>query len=168
MYGYQRYLPVSLLRTLSILEKILGIRDATFIILPLLLLGAVIGKEARKKRGFYLTGLIVSFGCLCIEAFVLRLQGQLAVSYIFFTYPTAYFLFHVVTDFKNKRSNEVFAHLGKVSMLVYCVHPIIGELTDGVVKSNLLHYLLTLFSATLFGLFVVWYKKRREVKKCLV
>lgn len=128
-----------------------GVADAVLCILPLLLLGAYIHEEKKREQSFYLVGYIVSFFGLCIEAFWLRSIGQLSTSYIFFTFPVAYFLFHILISCETIQRKKIADILGGISMVVYCVHPIVGEVTDGIISNSIHHFVVTAALSTILA-----------------
>ena len=164
-YGYIWLLPERMKNILLLMDAFPAFRDALFCILPLLLLGTYIRIENEKNTVFKVVGFAISFFALCIEAFFLKGKGQTAVSYIFFTYPTAYFFMQVVLVIRNTSLKKIAWILGKVSLIVYCVHPMIGELIDKAFSNNVAHYIVTVILATEIGLVWVFVKEKVGGKK---
>ena len=131
-------------------------------ILPtLLLLGVYISGEKRKPIRAYLIGFSASFVLLSVEAFMLKKMGIVAVSYIVFTLPTMYFLFHIILEVRLPISPERAGFLGAISTFVYCVHPMFIETMGRKIESSVLTYLFVAVSATMAAsLFVI-------IKRCL-
>ena len=142
-YGYKVFLPEPVTQVFGIMDKFPGFTDAIFCILPLLILGTLIREGRKGKTEFYAFGFVFSFLLLCSEAFLLKSRGQLAASYIFSTYPTAYFLFQLILCTHIPISQNLSMKMSSISLLVYCIHPMFGEITDALLTSNTLHYLVT-------------------------
>lgn len=159
-YAYSRYIPAPF----SIVLEKLG----TFLcLLPLLAVGSVIAKQKQKSLGFYLTGFALSFVGLIAEAFILRHCGQNAVSYVFFTLPVAYFLFCLIVNLKTELKSELPRTLGAISLFIYCVHPILVELTDHIFQSTLIHFSFVTLGSTFLGFGYYYLRKRLKRKKVI-
>lgn len=164
-YGYILFLPDEIRSILLWINKFPALRDAVFCILPLLLLGTYIRIENEKSTVFKVLGFILAFLMLCVEAFFLKGKGQTAVSYIFFTYPTAYFLMELILEIRCKGLKKISGILGQVSLIVYCVHPMIGEVTDKVLVNSAFHYIITVVLATGIGFVLVFMKEKLRGKQ---
>lgn len=159
-YGYREILPDVLRNIFAILDIFEGMRDAIFIIIPLMLLGTCIRLREKKNIHFLVCGFAISFIGLLLEAFWLKNQGIFTVSYIFFTYPTACFLFQIILRIKEVPWKSVVLNLGKTSMFVYCAHPIIVETLHEMLSSNLLLFGITAIVTTFVGVLLEISKKR--------
>lgn len=159
-YAYARHIPVPL----SIALEKLG----TFLcLLPLLILGSVIATQKEKSLRFYLTGLALSFVGLIAEAFSLRYHGQYAVSYVFFTLPVAYFLFCLIVNLRIELKSELPQTLGAISLFIYCVHPMLVELTDRIFQSTLIHFCFVALGSTFLGFGYHYFAKKLKRKKVI-
>lgn len=144
------------------MDKFPAFRDAIILILPLLLLGGLLRDGKKNEMNKISILLIGSFFLLFLEAFVLKENGQTKVSFIFMTYPTVYFLMRFILNRGNiKRNKKMWMLLGRASIMVYCIHPIIGEILEKLITNNVICYLLTIVIATMFG--VLPYTKRGTI-----
>lgn len=163
-YGYIQFIPDEIRNILLWIDKFPALRDAIFCILPLLLLGKQIRMESKKNMTFKILGFAAVFFALCVEAFFLKGMGQTAVSYIFFTYPTAYFLMGLILSIRCNGLKKISGILGKVSIIVYCVHPIIGEVTDKLLVNSAVHYIVTVILATGVGWGLVFVEEKARIQ----
>lgn len=164
-YGYIQLIPDEIRNILLWMDKFPALRDAVFCILPLLLLGTHIRMEKKKDTVFKVLGFAFAFSALCVEAFFLKGKGASAVSYIFFTYPTAYFLMELILEIRCKGLKKISGILGQVSLVVYCVHPMIGEVTDKVLANSAFHYIVTVVLAAGIGFVLVFMKEKLRGKQ---
>lgn len=121
VYAYSFVLPESL----SLILKICDYLSCPFIaltrILPFLLLGIIISREKNDKNSGIM--FLVNLVFLVAEIYLLRSNDQEAFSYVFFTFPTSYYLFKMVLmigEIKHIGAYKIF----RSSTFVYCVHPI--------------------------------------------
>lgn len=153
-YGYSMWLPSSVLNIFNQIKK----PSALFLILPLLLLGYLIATRELPKLSFCVIGLFVSFVLLTFEAFILKSHGQEKFSYIFFTLPTAYFVFSTVIQLKFAQGLRLAKILGEVSTFIYCFHPMIVEvLPEGL--PSLQKYSIVAFVSVLVSVGYYYIKK---------
>lgn len=158
--------------TMLVPEQVAGIlgRMGTLVcLLPLLLVGVVLRVQQEKPLRFYLTGFLLSAAGLTAEALMLREIGQDAVSYIVFTIPVAYFLFGTILKIKMCGNSKQIGQLGAVSMFIYCVHPILVELTENTFQNSLIHFAFAAAGSTVLGLVYIYIRKkmnRKKVKLC--
>lgn len=159
-YAYTMFIPEQL-------AGLLGKIGTILCLLPLLLLGAWIRDAKQKSLQHYAIGLIISAIGLTAEAFILRKYGQEAVSYVVFTLPVAYYLFCLILKIKVRGNGKVSGQLGAVSMFIYCVHPMLVELTESVFQSSLIRFsCVAVGSAALgFGYHYVRTKLYRKKEK---
>jgi hypothetical protein len=153
MYGNRTWLPASLSYIFSLSDKVSGITTAVFRILPFLLMGAFIYHNTRDERHKPHRGFMVSFLLLVCEAEILSYMGWEGVSYIVLTFPTAYFLFQWIITRKVNIAGS--ATLGKSSLMIYCVHPIIVESTAAYMPNTITHFLCVASVSTIIGLIYV-------------
>lgn len=165
-FGYSRWLPTSIQTAFLIGSRFSALFNAVFLLLPLLLLGYFISQKKISLR-LSLAGFIVSFALLTVEAFVLKAFGQESVSFIFMTFPTAYFLFSLILQINWNLNRNVFTLLGTASLIIYCLHPMIVEIFIDIISSSVLLFLSTaIISVAVALLFVLFRTKfsRRIVK----
>lgn len=153
-YSYTMIIPEQL-------AEALGKLGTTTCLLPLLLLGALIAKQKESALQYDIVGLMLSVVGLTAEAFALKNFGQEAVSYIIFTLPVAYVLFCLVLRVKVQGNCEICSQLGTVSMFVYCVHPVLVELTEGRFQNSLVHFGLVAGGSTALG--IGYYHARKKL-----
>ena len=150
-YGYNKWMPSSIINIFCLMEKFSGIRDGIFCILPLMLLGSYVYYEKEHKNSFYIFGVVISFLLLILEAFTLRHFGQEAVSFIVFTLVITYFLFNVILRLKISIKSQACVILGRASLFIYLVHPLIIELMEKIVNNSVCFFILTTIIATVLG-----------------
>lgn len=142
-YGYSELLPDSIAIYVFLVGKGYAIMGSQFVILPMMLCGAFLAWQ-NEKQGFLqsVLCLALSFVLLVIEACVLKyyVGNDKAVSYIFMILPTAYFLFVVLLEISG---NVPFAKmLGKMSLIIYCVHPMFCWYIGDVMNSSILCFVI--------------------------
>lgn len=167
-YAYCRWLPIPFQDAFNLMEKFSGIRDGLFCILPLMLLGACIYYEKKRKRKFYLLGFIIFLILLILEAFILKYMGQDAVSFVIFTFPTSYFLFNSIMKLKIPLNAKICFTLSGASLFIYLVHPLIVDFVKTLIKSSVLCFIVTTIIATALGVIYMiitgCFKKRKKPK----
>lgn len=156
-YSYSSGIPKYLV---TVLDKM----GTLLCLLPLLLLGAVIRLQKQKSLQFYIIGLLLSLTGLAAEAFFLKSKGQDAVSYIIFTLPVAYFLFCSLLKVRMEKAETLTRKLGAVSLFIYCVHPMLVELTDDMFRSSLGYFCFVSAVSTALGF--GYHYVRKKVKLC--
>ncbi|WP_216697691.1 hypothetical protein [Anaerostipes faecalis] len=101
---------------------------------------------------FYALGFIISFSCLSLEAIMLKNMEQVRFSYIIFTLPTAYFLFNLIIAAKDYLVNFDFTILGKISLFVYVIHPLVIAIILKICKMpEYSVFILTVIISTIIG-----------------
>ena len=158
-YGYSPWLPGFMQSAFQIGNKFSALFDAVFLLLPLLLLGFFITQKKISLK-FSLIGFIVSFILLTVEAFTLKVFGQESVSFIFMTFPTAYFLFSLISQINWNLNGKVCTLLGSASLIIYCFHPMIVELFIDIVPSSIILFLGTAIISVLLSLMLMLIKAR--------
>ena len=157
-YSYTMLIPKQL-------AEVLGKLGTATCLLPLLLLGALISRQKERTLRYNIAGLVVSVISLTAEAFALRNFGQEAVSYIVSTLPVAYFLFCLILKVKAFGNGRICSRLGAVSMFVYCMHPMLVELTEDVFQNSLIHFGFVAVGSTVLGLGYTYIRKKMNRKK---
>lgn len=163
-YSYRWLLPKSIGQIFCIMDYSFAASAAVFLLLPLMLLGWAMNGVPDPKRRNSRLGLLFSLGLLTIEAFFINNKGYDKCSYLIFSYSTACFLFQAIKGIR--LSAEKMADLGKISMIVYCVHPMIVEVLIPMGQGSLAVFLETTLIATLIGLGYsklkrVYYRRRK-------
>ena len=128
-YGYRFMLPAGIQHVTNILNRFQGLRDGVLLILPMMLLGAIInrrGSRFSRKTNFVM--LFCAAALLSAEAIQLYRIGQQVFSFIFFTYPVAYFVFVLVLDTKPPIHERTAQRLGVASSIIYGFHPMALEI----------------------------------------
>ena len=155
-YGYSSFFPEgsACLQFLSLIDKGYAVVKSQFVILPMLLCGACLTRFAVSfKKGIAL--LMFAFATLIVEASLLKHYAKLeSVSYIFMILPTAFFLFATLLEVKI--SKPFFKHFGKMSLIIYCVHPMFCKYVNGMAPNSISSYILVCFLSILVALF--WIK----------
>lgn len=141
-YGYSQWLPVFMQSVFRMGNRFSALFDAVFLLLPLLLLGFFITQKKISLR-ISLIGFIVSFSLLTVETFALKAFAQESVSFIFMTFPTAYFLFSLISQINWNLNDKICTLLGSASLIIYCFHPMIVELFIDIVPSSILLFIIT-------------------------
>lgn len=104
---------------------------------------------------------------LIVEACFLRAYGQQAVSFIFFTLPTACLLFAALFMSRGSVKPPLAEKLGGMSVFIYCLHPMIAELSDTYIPYSIPHFLFTAgVSSALAAVF--WHIKKNLSGKKVV
>ena len=128
-YGYCFMLPGGIQRIANALDRFVGPRDGALLIFPLMLLGAYINHRGnRLSQKTNLVMLLCTVALLAAEVFHLYRNGQQAVSFVFLTYPVAYFLFALVLDAKPHIHEKTTQRLGAASSVIYGFHPMALEI----------------------------------------
>ena len=153
-YGYSQWLPAFMQTVFQAGNRFSALFDAVFLLLPLLLLGFFVSQKKISKK-VSLIGFIVSFALLTVEAFTLKSFGQESVSFIFMTFPTAYLLFSLISQLDWKLNGKVCSMLGASSLIIYCFHPMIRELLEGIVTNSILMFIIVATVSVLVSLIVV-------------
>lgn len=162
-YVYHIFLPAPFSQIADALQGIASLLR----ILPLLLLGAIISRASvhTDKKNRLCTAFF--FILLIAEAFILKNQGQTAVSYLLFTFPTIYFLFQFLLRCNIHIPARIHV-LGKTSTFIYCVHPILIEITDNYITHSVIHFVIVAITATILGFLATKLKPyiRKKVRIC--
>lgn len=149
-YSYNYVLPNGGGKFYELLSISFPATAALFLILPMLLLGFCIRKTTVLSKRAAIIGFVLSFLALCTEAFFLRAAGYVKVSYIIFSYSTAYFLFQSLLNINSNR--KLFTKLAEISVFIYCFHPMVVETVGQKTNNNsIISYLITVVISTLVG-----------------
>lgn len=145
-YGYTKWLPIQVNSVFNLFHKFDALFDAVFLLLPLMLLGYIISTGKIPELKWCVLGFCFSFALLTVEAFTLRSFGQESVSFIFFTFPTAYFAFSLISHLKFGEKLKYGKMLGSVSLIIYCFHPMIVEILPKDMYSILKYLIVAIVS----------------------
>lgn len=148
-YSYNWCLPERCVSLVNWLSYSFPLTAGVFLMVPLLLLGIRIRIGSILPIKMVIVGLAISFCGLCAESFWLRGNGHTKVSYIIFSYLTAFFLFQLLLNIPTDR--KLFTKLARISVFVYCVHPMLIEILRNYVKSSITLYLGTALLSSLIG-----------------
>ena len=160
-YGYSPWLPGFMQSAFQIGNKFSALFDAVFLLLPLLLLGFFITHHKISFK-FSLSGFLVSFILLPVEAFTLKVFGQESVSFIFMTFPTAYFLFSLISQLDWKLNGKVCSVLGASSLMIYCFHPMIVELFIDIVPSSIILFVIVTVLSVVASMVIAKIKSKKS------
>lgn len=158
-YAYDSYfhlLPIIIRDYINLFSSIF---NGLTLMLPLLLTGNLI-----KKYGLCLShtqiriGLLISVLGLVTEVYFLRWIGVQRWSFILLTLPCAFFVF--TTLYKMGQKLDIDWHFSKylasISLIVYCIHPIIiGILNNNDITNPMIVFLLTSIISTIISLIYV-------------
>jgi len=159
-YSYDWILPYGGGRLYQLLSISFPATAALFLILPMLLLGFCIGNTPVLSKRMAIIGFILSFFMLCTEAFFLKARGQIKVSYIVFSYPTAYFLFQSLLNIRS--ASKLFTKLAGISVYIYCFHPMVVETVGIMTNNSIVLYLISVVISIFTGWGCTEIKRRIE------
>lgn len=167
-YAYDSYfhlLPIIVKDYMNLFSSIL---NGLTLMLPLLLTGNII-----KKYGLCLSntqikiGLLISVLGLIIEVYFLRWIGVERWSFVLLTLPCASFVFTALYKMGQKLNADwhFSKYLASISLIVYCIHPIIiGILGYNDITYPMTVFLLTSIISTIISLIYI-YIKQNKLKK---
>lgn len=160
-YAYRTFLPCGIQEGLRYFDYLGSISISFTRMLPLLLAGAIIARCGEIKR-IHLSTCIL-FILLLTETYLLRQNGVLKFSFVFFTLPLSFYLFALIYRLGSKascKSNE----LADISLFVYCIHPIlIYAISDKLfVQNRLMVFVLAAISSVALGLLYQTWKTTRR------
>ena len=162
-YSYDWILPYGGGRLHQLLSISFPATAALFLILPMLLLGFCIGNTPVLSKRIANIGFILSFLMLCTEAFFLKARGYIKVSYIVFSYPTAYFLFQALLNIRS--DSKLFTKLAGISVYIYCFHPMVVETVGKTTNNSIVLFLITVVISIFTGWGFIEIKRRIERKR---
>lgn len=120
-----------------------------FLLLPYVLVGVVISRKTILPLPKAMCGFIVSFVLMSFEAFSLYKMGETNVSYLFLSYPTAYFMFSMILNIKLDGKTKI--PWGKLSTFIYCFHPMVIETIKQWVHNSVFLFIVTVLVSSLAG-----------------
>lgn len=140
--------------------RIFGI--ALFRAFPFITVGVFAEKYRFRLRMRASASLALICLTLCaVEAFLLKnlTENQTHFSYLFFTLPTAFFIFYTLKSCKlGKRKNNLYPMLRKLSTFIYCVHPLVLNVLSLALdcqKYQTAAYLIVAAGSALLGVLIV-------------
>lgn len=163
VYGYAYSHILSSLPDL--MSAVLNSMGVLLRLLPLLLTGVIISQQPLHRIGWCFARFAVSLALLFLEAFTLRSLERGAVSYIFFTLPAAYFLFCCLLGIRISIPEKISACLADMSMVIYCVHPILIHIAERFIPNSIIQFLLCAAGASLLGWLVAVRRTKTVVKE---
>lgn len=164
-YSYDWILPYGGGRLYQLLSISFPATAALFLILPMLLLGFCIGNTPILSKRMAIIGFIISLLMLGTEAYFLKARGQIKVSYIVFSYPTAYFLFQSLLNIRS--DSKLFTKLAGISVYIYCFHPMVVETVGTMTNNSIVLYLITVVVSILTGWGLTELRSRIERKSLI-
>lgn len=163
-YGYTSFFPEdSWVQIFSCINKGYAIVKSQFVILPMLLCGAYLTKHSGSpKRN--MSFLILSFIALIAEASLLRQYGHIEkVSQIMMILPTACFIFATLLDLRIDK--PIYKHLGAMSLIIYCVHPMFCRYTNDIAPNTITSFVIVCILSSIVAF--LWIIIKRINKKIL-
>ena len=164
-YGYYRFMPESIQTIMDYCELYSGLTNGLFMLLPLLLAGAYLRLKPFPRKNVCRIGWLIAIACYAIEASFLVRAGQNRVSFIFFTYVAAVFLFPLIAQSKCLISRENAILLGAASPFIYYSHPMLIETMARIKPRTTVTFLATAFICTVLGIIVSMEKRRLKRKR---
>lgn len=163
-YGYSSfYSEDSWVQIFSCINKGYAIVKSQFVILPMLLCGAYLTRRTGSpKRNMSL--LTISFIALIVEASLLRHYAQLEkVSQIMMILPTACFIFASLISIRVDKPR--FKHLGAMSLIIYCVHPMFCRYINDIVPNTITSFVIVCILSSIVAF--LWIIIKRINKKLI-
>lgn len=167
-YAYDSYfhlLPIIVKDYMNLFSSIL---NGLTLMLPLILTGSMIKKHGLNLSNTQIKiGLFISVLGLIIEVYFLRWIGVKRWSFVLLTLPCAFFVFTTLYKMGQKlNANWHFSkYLAYISLIVYCIHPIIiGILKNNGIVNPMVIFLLTSIISTTISLIYI-YLKQYKLKK---
>ena len=129
----------------------------------MLLCGAFLSKTKKWTLKNSYIGLILSFILLMTEATILKSWNHKSeFSYIFFILPVAYYIFR--TLYKINITKFRYQNLGKVSLIIYCIHPMFCKFINLGSSNTIIHFIIVCILSIITS--ICWIQIRKlELKK---
>lgn len=118
------------------------------------------------------TSALLALLCLALcaaEAFLLKsfTENQTNFSYLFFTLPTAFFVFHTLKGCKiGQRRNMPYRTLRQMSTFIYCVHPLVLNLLGLILdcqRYSITAYFIVAVGSALLGLLIIRLSRKKRL-----
>ncbi|WP_302572315.1 acyltransferase family protein [Phocaeicola coprocola] len=168
VYAYDSYfnlLPIIIKNYVNLFPSIF---NGLTLMLPLLLIGSMIKKYGLSLSNTQIRiGLLISVLGLIIEVYFLRWIGVERWSFVLLTLPCAFFVFTTLYKMGQKLNADwhFSKYLAYISLIVYCIHPIIiGILKNNGIVNPMVVFLLTSIISTIISLIYI-YLKQYKLKK---
>ena len=140
-YGYSWLIPNSVDRILSLSQSGFQVTEAQFVLLPMMLIGAHISKQAHKKECLpLLLKLVAAFIALVLEGAYLQCHGLTEVTRIFMILPVVYYLFSFLLSIDIHTDKAKY--YGALSLIIYCVHPMFCKYVNGFSGSTIMDFIV--------------------------
>ena len=142
-YAYRPFTPQVLRTVWNCFDIFDAVANGFFCVLPFFLAGAFQYKHPLIKKNNLCWISAISFLFLSAEAILLSKAGIVLYSYIFLTFPTAYFAFSLILRTQPLIDADLCKKLGKSSLPVYCFHPIVLETIAPFTSNTVVRFLFT-------------------------
>ena len=97
-------------------------------------------------------------------------MGQEQFSFIFSIFFVSFFLFNILLKLNININNKISYLLGKASMVIYLIHPLVIDFFKLVTSNNFILFVIVVIFSTIFGvgyiIFVQCKNKASLKKKC--
>lgn len=167
-YAYDSYFHLFPTIVKNYMNLFSAIFNGLTLMLPLLLTGDMINKYGLSLSNTHIRiGLLISILGLIIEVYILRHIGVERWSFVLLTLPCAFFTFTNLYKMGEKfnKIGNFSKHLASISLIVYCIHPMIpGILGYNDITYPMAIFLLTSIISTIIGLIYI-YIKQYKLKK---
>lgn len=138
-YGYSQWLPDAINTAMSTVNGFYALTNSQFVLLPMLLIGGYLKRMGIPKLRISLILLIISAGLLITEGEFLFAHGLRLVSYVLMILPTAASIFCVLQNLTLR--SFPLKRCGELSLLTYCVHPILCYYINPIMPYTVLSWL---------------------------
>lgn len=138
-YGYSQWLPDAFNAVMSAINGFYALINAQLVILPMLLLGGYLKRREVPRLRSSLVLLLISAVMLIAEGEFLFANGHRFVSYVQMILPTAAAIFCVLQNLTLR--SFPLKRCGELSLLIYCVHPILCYYINPIMPYTILSWL---------------------------
>lgn len=155
-YAYQSILSLSIISPIVIIN---GYSPAFLsgigIIVPYLIMGGFLSCIPKIRISSTIAGIITILLTLIVvyEALTLKSNGVQQWTYLFSSPLPAIFAFisALQTSFSHQTIRKIAPKLGRISLIVYCIHPMFCELLDSFGLNTIALFVITSILSTGFG-----------------
>ena len=151
-YGYSQWLPASVNVVLTHINGLYALTNAQFVLLPMLLIGGYFRRSGVPTLKKSLLLFFMSVILLVIESEILYAHGLRFVSYVMMILPAAASIFCILQN--STLYSFPIEQCGKLSMLIYCVHPILCYYINPMVDLTVLAWIIAIALSMLIAF--VW------------
>lgn len=125
------------------------------LLFPYMLIGGVMNKVSFNKTGIASLILVLCLILQTIEAFYLKSVGFEKWTYTASAFLSAIFFFLLTLSIKPNNLDEkavrISSTLGKLSLFVYCIHPIFVEMLNLIISPTIIIYAISLIISSIVG-----------------